>query len=187
MQQQSVCDVLASSCSALFTIVTCVFQYLDGRDERDLNIQWLRAQLGIVQQEPILFDASIRDNIAYGDNSRVVTMDEIIQAARNANIHNFIDALPQVGSHHGFSVSIFVVDFFEHSGYIPIHFSQGYDTNVGDKGTQLSGGQKQRVAIARALVRNPKVLLLDEATSALDTESEKVGFIKTFCREEFCF
>ena len=63
---------------------------------RDLNVQWMRQQLGIVQQEPILFDASIRDNIAYGDNTRIVTMDEVIQAARNANIHNFIDALPQV-------------------------------------------------------------------------------------------
>ena len=73
-----------------------LFQLLDGIDERDFNPQWLRQQLGIVQQEPVLFDASIRDNIAYGDNTRTVTMDEIIQAARNANIHNFIDALPQV-------------------------------------------------------------------------------------------
>ncbi len=72
------------------------FQTLDGVDVRDLNIQWLRAQLGIVQQEPILFDASIRDNIAYGDNNRIVTMPEVIEAARNANIHNFIDSLPQV-------------------------------------------------------------------------------------------
>ena len=71
-------------------------QLLDGNDVRDLNVQWMRQQLGIVQQEPILFDASIRDNIAYGDNTRFVTMDEVIQAARNANIHNFIEALPQV-------------------------------------------------------------------------------------------
>lgn len=111
----------------------------------DLNIQWLREQIGIVSQEPILFDCSIAENIAYGDNSRDIPMDEIIAAARNANIHEFISSLPD-----------------------------GYDTSVGDKGTQLSGGQKQRVAIARALVRNPKILLLDEATSALDTESEKV-------------
>ncbi|XP_060086046.1 ATP-dependent translocase ABCB1-like [Ylistrum balloti] len=111
----------------------------------DLNVQWLREQIGIVSQEPILFDCSIAENIAYGDNTREIPMDEIIAAARKANVHEFISSLPD-----------------------------GYETSVGDKGTQLSGGQKQRVAIARALVRNPKILLLDEATSALDTESEKV-------------
>ncbi|XP_012942089.1 ATP-dependent translocase ABCB1 [Aplysia californica] len=118
---------------------------VDGVDIRKINLQWYRKQLGIVSQEPTLFDSSIAENIAYGDNSRDVSMDEIIQAARQANIHTFVSSLPQ-----------------------------GYQTNVGDKGTQLSGGQKQRIAIARALVRNPKILLLDEATSALDTESEKV-------------
>lgn len=118
---------------------------VDGRDVKTLNIAWLRAQFGIVSQEPTLFDCSIRENIAYGDNSRSVSMDEIIAAARKANIHSFIESLPQ-----------------------------GYETSAGDKGTQLSGGQKQRIAIARALVRNPKILLLDEATSALDTESEKI-------------
>ncbi|XP_069110402.1 phosphatidylcholine translocator ABCB4-like isoform X1 [Argopecten irradians] len=118
---------------------------LDCYDMKDLNVQWLRSQIGIVSQEPILFDCSIAENIAYGDNFRVVGMEEIITAARSANIHKFIESLPK-----------------------------GYETNVGSKGTQLSGGQKQRVAIARALVRNPKILLLDEATSALDTESEKV-------------
>jgi ABC-type multidrug transport system fused ATPase/permease subunit len=118
---------------------------LDGRDVRELNVGWLRTQLGIVSQEPVLFDCSIRENIEYGDNTRHVTMDDVITAARLANIHNFIETLPD-----------------------------GYETRVGDKGTQLSGGQKQRIAIARALVRNPKVLLLDEATSALDTESEKI-------------
>ncbi|XP_067649961.1 ATP-dependent translocase ABCB1-like [Haliotis asinina] len=110
-----------------------------------LDLKWWRSQLALVSQEPILFDCSIAENIAYGDNSRVVSMDEIIAAARMSNIHSFIASLPLA-----------------------------YDTNVGNKGTQLSGGQKQRVAIARALVRNPKVLLLDEATSALDTESEKI-------------
>uniref|UniRef100_A0A667YLB0 ATP-binding cassette, sub-family B (MDR/TAP), member 4 n=1 Tax=Myripristis murdjan TaxID=586833 RepID=A0A667YLB0_9TELE len=110
-----------------------------------LNIHWLRAQMGIVSQEPVLFDCSLADNIAYGDNSRTVTTEEIEAAARAANIHTFIETLPQK-----------------------------YDTQAGDKGTQLSGGQKQRIAIARAILRNPKVLLLDEATSALDTESEKV-------------
>ncbi|KAK0066802.1 ATP-dependent translocase ABCB1 isoform X7 [Biomphalaria pfeifferi] len=118
---------------------------LANTDVRQINLQWLRSQIGIVSQEPVLFDRSIAENIAYGDNSRVVTMQEIIQAARGANIHDFISSLPD-----------------------------GYETNVGAKGTQLSGGQKQRVAIARALVRNPKILLLDEATSALDTESEKI-------------
>jgi len=118
---------------------------VDNNESTSLNVSWLRSQIGLVSQEPILFDRSIGENIAYGDNSRTPTMDEIIQAAREANIHNFIDSLPQ-----------------------------GYDTNVGDKGAQLSGGQKQRVAIARALLRNPKILLLDEATSALDTESEKI-------------
>ncbi|ELU10009.1 hypothetical protein CAPTEDRAFT_193301 [Capitella teleta] len=118
---------------------------MDNQGIKGLNLPWMRSKIGLVSQEPMLFDCTIRENIAYGDNSRTVSMDDIVAAARDANIHNFIQSLPE-----------------------------GYDTNVGDKGTQLSGGQKQRVAIARALVRNPKILLLDEATSALDTESEKV-------------
>uniref|UniRef100_A0A8D1PFE1 Multidrug resistance protein 1 n=1 Tax=Sus scrofa TaxID=9823 RepID=A0A8D1PFE1_PIG len=118
---------------------------IDGREIKELNVQWLRAHMGIVSQEPILFDCSIAENIAYGDNSRVVSQEEIVQAAKEANIHPFIETLPDK-----------------------------YNTRVGDKGTQLSGGQKQRIAIARALVRQPLILLLDEATSALDTESEKV-------------
>ncbi|XP_063781222.1 ATP-dependent translocase ABCB1-like [Pseudophryne corroboree] len=118
---------------------------IDGCDVRRVNIQWLRAQMGIVSQEPILFDCSIAENIAYGDNSRTVPQEEIERAAKGANIQSFIETLPDK-----------------------------YNTSVGDKGTQLSGGQKQRIAIARALVRQPKILLLDEATSALDTESEKV-------------
>jgi ABC-type multidrug transport system fused ATPase/permease subunit len=119
---------------------------LDGRNINSLSVQWLRSQMALVSQEPILFSYSIRDNIAYGDNSRFVDMDEIVNAASKANIHHFITDLPN-----------------------------GYDTNVGNKGTQLSGGQKQRIAIARALIRNPQILLLDEATSALDTASEKVN------------
>ncbi|KAK9877120.1 hypothetical protein WA026_016866 [Henosepilachna vigintioctopunctata] len=111
----------------------------------DMKVSSLRSHLGIVSQEPNLFDRTIGENIAYGDNSRDVSKEEIIEAAKKANIHNFVSSLPL-----------------------------GYDTRLGGKGTQLSGGQKQRVAIARALIRNPKVLLLDEATSALDTESEKV-------------
>ncbi|XP_077124833.1 ATP-binding cassette sub-family B member 5-like isoform X1 [Ranitomeya variabilis] len=112
---------------------------------KGLNLQWLRNQIGIVSQEPVLFDRSIAENIAYGDNSREVPMEEIEQAAKAANIHSFIEELPEK-----------------------------YNTSVGGKGTQLSGGQKQRIAIARALIRSPKVLLLDEATSALDNESEKI-------------
>ncbi|XP_064300752.1 ATP-dependent translocase ABCB1 isoform X2 [Phalacrocorax carbo] len=117
----------------------------DGKNTKTLNIQWLRAQIGIVSQEPMLFDCTIAENIAYGDNSRQVSHEEIVNAAKEANIHSFIDSLPDK-----------------------------YNTRVGDKGTQLSGGQKQRIAIARALVRQPRILLLDEATSALDTESEKI-------------
>ncbi|XP_025895193.1 phosphatidylcholine translocator ABCB4-like isoform X2 [Nothoprocta perdicaria] len=118
---------------------------LDGQNAKTLNIQWLRSQIGIVSQEPVLFDCSIAENIAYGDNSREVPHEEIVSAAKEANIHSFIESLPKK-----------------------------YNTCVGDKGMQLSGGQKQRIAIARALVRQPRILLLDEATSALDTESEKV-------------
>ncbi|XP_074122726.1 ATP-dependent translocase ABCB1 isoform X2 [Sminthopsis crassicaudata] len=118
---------------------------VDDQNVKALNVQWLRAQLGIVSQEPILFDCSIAENIAYGNNSRIVSQEEIVNAAKAANIHPFIETLPKK-----------------------------YETKVGDKGTQLSGGQKQRIAIARALIRNPQILLLDEATSALDTESEKV-------------
>uniref|UniRef100_A0A8C3LE47 ATP-binding cassette sub-family B member 5 n=1 Tax=Chrysolophus pictus TaxID=9089 RepID=A0A8C3LE47_CHRPC len=117
----------------------------DGFDTKSLHLQWLRSRLGLVSQEPILFDCSIAENIQYGDNDRLVSQEEIEEAAKAANIHAFIDKLPEK-----------------------------YNTRVGEKGTQLSGGQKQRIAIARALVRNPAVLLLDEATSALDTESEKI-------------
>ncbi|XP_075413697.1 ATP-binding cassette sub-family B member 5 [Tenrec ecaudatus] len=117
---------------------------LDGVDEKELNVQWLRSQIAIVPQEPVLFDCSIAENIAYGDNSRVVPLFEIKEVAKAASIHSFIESLPEK-----------------------------YNTHVGLKGAQLSGGQKQRLAIARALLRKPKILLLDEATSALDNECEK--------------
>ncbi|XP_063545625.1 multidrug resistance protein homolog 49-like [Cydia strobilella] len=118
---------------------------LDDADiRRTLTLRQLRSQLGLVQQEPALFERSIRENIAYGDVTRKVSMDEIIHAAEQANVHSFIASLPQ-----------------------------GYETRLGQGGASLSGGQKQRIAIARALVRRPRVLLLDEATSALDANSEK--------------
>lgn len=118
---------------------------VDDKNVQSVTLNQLRSQLGIVSQEPSLFDRTIAENIAYGDNKRNVSLDEVIEAAKKANIHNFVASLPL-----------------------------GYETRLGEKGTQLSGGQKQRIAIARALVRNPRVLLLDEATSALDSESEKV-------------
>ncbi|XP_073971363.1 ATP-dependent translocase ABCB1-like isoform X2 [Rhodnius prolixus] len=118
---------------------------IDDCDINVLNIAHLRAQIGLVTQEPDLFNCSIKDNIAYGALHMHISDEDIVQAAKIANIHDFISSLPQ-----------------------------GYDTMCGDRGAQLSGGQKQRIAIARAIVRNPKILLLDEATSALDTESEKV-------------
>lgn len=117
---------------------------LDNVELHKLNLSWLRQQMGLVGQEPVLFNETIRMNLAYGKQGKV-TEEEIIAATKAANAHNFIAALPQ-----------------------------GYDTNVGERGTQLSGGQKQRIAIARAILKNPKILLLDEATSALDAESERV-------------
>nr|CAD7197616.1 unnamed protein product [Timema douglasi] len=118
---------------------------LNNFDVQEVSLRALRSEIGLVSQEPVLFDRTIADNIAYGDNKRTVPMEDIMEAAKKANIHSFISSLPL-----------------------------GYNTRLGSKGTQLSGGQKQRVAIARALVRNPRILLLDEATSALDTQSQKV-------------
>ncbi|KAM3956211.1 LOW QUALITY PROTEIN: multidrug resistance protein homolog 49 [Aphomia sociella] len=117
---------------------------LDGRDVKtDLTLKSLRAQLGLVQQEPVVFERTIMENIAYGDNSREVGIDEVIEAAKQANIHTFIAGLPM-----------------------------GYGTRLEAGGGALSGGQKQRVA-RRALLRRPRLLLLDEATSALDAAGER--------------
>ena len=115
---------------------------IDGKDVRSLTLKSLRSAIGIVQQDVYMFGGTIRDNIAYGKPN--ASMEEIIQAAKNANIHEFITSLPD-----------------------------GYDTDVGERGTRLSGGQKQRLSIARVFLKNPKILILDEATSALDNESEQ--------------
>jgi ATP-binding cassette subfamily B (MDR/TAP) protein 1 len=117
---------------------------LDGVEIKSLKVSWLRDQMGLVGQEPLLFNDTIRANITYGKNGDV-TEEEVMAVAKAANAHEFISSLPQ-----------------------------GYDTVVGEKGIQLSGGQKQRVAIARAIIKDPKILLLDEATSALDAESEHI-------------
>nr|POF23278.1 abc transporter b family member 11 [Quercus suber] len=117
---------------------------LDGIEIKEFQVKWLRQQMGLVIQEPILFNETIRANIAYGKGGNA-TESEIIAAAELANAQRFISGL-----------------------------QQGYDTIVGERGVQLSGGQKQQVAIARAVIKSPKILLLDEATSALDAESERV-------------
>ncbi|CAF3536496.1 unnamed protein product [Rotaria sp. Silwood1] len=116
---------------------------LDGVDIRELNMQWLRSCLGLVSQEPVLFDLTIAENIAYGIEN--TSIEDIIDAAIKANIHDFIQQLPQ-----------------------------GYETKVGMKGSHLSGGEKQRIALARVLLRRPTILLLDEATSAMDSYNEQI-------------
>ncbi|TDH66851.1 hypothetical protein CCR75_009788 [Bremia lactucae] len=118
--------------------------WMDGIDTKELNLHWLRSQIGLVSQEPTLFIGTIAENIAYGLADKP-SQEAIEEAAKTANAHDFITLFPT-----------------------------GYDTQVGTKGEQLSGGQKQRIAIARAILKNPTILLLDEATSALDLESENV-------------
>ena len=115
---------------------------IDGKDVRTLTLKSLRTQIGMVQQDVYLFAGTIRENIAYGKPG--ASMEEIIEAAKRANIHDFIEELPD-----------------------------GYDTFVGERGARLSGGQKQRISIARVFLKNPPILILDEATSALDNESER--------------
>lgn len=116
---------------------------IDGHNIKDLKIEDLRKHIGVVTQESILFNDTISNNISFGLKDK--TKEQIMEAAKIANAHEFISQLPN-----------------------------GYDTNIGDRGGKLSGGQKQRLSIARAILKNPEILILDEATSALDTESEKL-------------
>lgn len=116
--------------------------YVDGMDVRDITMKSLRRNIGVVQQDVYIFNSTVRENIAYGKPD--ATDEEIIRAAKNANIHEFIMGL-----------------------------DQGYDTPVGERGVRFSGGQKQRLSIARVFLKNPPILILDEATSALDNESER--------------
>ena len=116
---------------------------IDGIDIRDVTIRSLREQIGVVPQETMLFSGTVKDNIRYGRLD--ATDEEIIEAAKAANAHNFI-----------------------------MHLADGYETKIGERGITLSGGQRQRIAIARAILKNPRILILDEATSALDTESEEI-------------
>jgi len=153
--------IVGASGSGKSTIVSLVERFydptsgaikLDGVDIKDLNIKWLRSQIGLVSQEPTLFATTIRDNVAHGligTHLQHLPEDEkfalIKEACVKANADSFISKLPS-----------------------------GYDTLVGERGYLISGGQKQRVAIARAIVSDPRILLLDEATSALDTQAEGI-------------
>ncbi|HHV42745.1 MAG TPA: ABC transporter ATP-binding protein [Clostridiaceae bacterium] len=114
---------------------------IDGVDVRDITLKSLRANIGVVQQDVYIFNCSVRDNIAYGRPG--ATEEEIVDAAKKANIHDFIMSLPQ-----------------------------GYETMMGERGIRFSGGQKQRISIARVFLKNPSILIMDEATSSLDNESE---------------
>jgi len=116
---------------------------IDGQEIRELTLKSLRSNIGMVQQDVYLFAGTVSENILYGRPG--ASMEEVIEAAKKANAHEFIMALPK-----------------------------GYDTYIGERGVRLSGGQKQRLSIARAFLKNPPIMILDEATSALDNESERV-------------
>eukprot|EP01083_Nonionella_stella_P067673 179147_1 len=144
--------IVGESGSGKSTIVSLLLRFydissgsitIDGTSIKDIELQTLRGQIGLVQQEPSLFNTSIIENIRYGRSD--ATDEEVVDAAKSANIHESIEAFPEK-----------------------------YETLCGEKGSKMSGGQKQRIAIARAILRNPRILLLDEATSALDSESERV-------------
>ncbi|KAK6162136.1 hypothetical protein DH2020_001977 [Rehmannia glutinosa] len=143
--------LVGQSGSGKSSVISLILRYdpssgkvmIDGKDVKRLKLKSLRKHIGLVQQEPALFATSVYENILYGKEG--ATEGEITEAAKLANAHSFISALPE-----------------------------GYSTKVGERGVQLSGGQKQRVAIARAILKNPSTLLLDEATSALDVESERI-------------
>ncbi|KAH7730954.1 bile salt export pump [Aphelenchoides avenae] len=150
---QSLAVVGASGCGKS-TIVSLLERFydplsgsitMDGTDLRELNPGWLRSQMALVSQEPVLFNRTVRENITYGLRDGQFTEKDIEDVIRLARVDQFLSNLPS-----------------------------GLDTSVGEKGVHLSGGQRQRIAIARALIRQPKLLLLDEATSSLDTESEKL-------------
>ena len=152
IQDQDDVVILGPSGSGKSTLVDLIPRYydvqegevlIDGINVKDLGIHDLRQLIGNVNQEAILFNDSFYGNITFGVES--ATQEQIEQAARIANAHEFI-----------------------------MQTEQGYDTNIGDRGGRLSGGQRQRISIARAILKNPRILILDEATSALDTESEKL-------------
>ena len=116
---------------------------IDGTDIKDVTLKSLRDHIGVVQQDVYLFMGTIKENIRYGKPD--ATDEEVIQAAKLANAHDFI-----------------------------MSFENGYDTDIGQRGVKLSGGQKQRLSIARVFLKNPPILIFDEATSALDNESEQI-------------
>lgn len=131
---------------------------IDGVEIEKINLKWLRANVGLVQQEPVLFDTTIKNNILYG-------LDDGIDESGKSN-----KVAAQKYSQHEIEAALREANAFDFVMDLP----EKLETRCGKKGSQLSGGQKQRIAIARALIRKPKILLLDEATSALDTESEKI-------------